>query len=322
LNSASIKAEWSGAPSADAIRAKDHERMLTDPILMAEADEDSIAMGKELLERTSPEHVAAALIRLYREKLPPPEDVQDDERMKRAQETGRNERGQKDGPLVDFARGGDMSWFKVNIGREKNADPKWLLPLICRLGHVTKRDVGSIKIFDRETKFEITAEAEAKFRAAMAQSNDEGVTIQDAVAPAAGEKSLRKWDKPQGERPDRGDKPFRKPRFEGEGSKKPWKAREDRAEGDAPKKPWTPRTDREDAPAEDAGGKPKWVKRTKDGPTPEGKKPWVDKPKGPKKPWQPREGAAAAGGDRPWTGKPKPGFKKPGGKPFKGKPRG
>jgi ATP-dependent RNA helicase DeaD len=326
LNSASIKAEWSGAPSADAIRAKDHERMLTDPILMAEADEESIAMGKELLERTSPEHVAAALIRLYREKLPPPEDVQDDERMKRAQETGRNERGQKDGPLVDFARGGDMSWFKVNIGREKNADPKWLLPLICRLGHVTKRDVGSIKIFDRETKFEITAEAEAKFRAAMAQSNDEGVTIQDAVAPAAGEKSLRKWDKPQGDRggdrPDRGDKPFRKPRFEGEGSKKPWKAREDRVEGDAPKKPWTPRTDREDAPAEDAGGKPKWVKRTKDGPTPEGKKPWIDKPKGPKKPWQPREGAAAAGGDRPWTGKPKPGFKKPGGKPFKGKPRG
>lgn len=322
LNSASIKAEWSGAPSADAIRAKDHERMLTDPILMAEADEESIAMGKELLERTSPEHVAAALIRLYREKLPPPEDVQDDERMKRAQETGRNERGQKDGPLVDFARGGDMSWFKVNIGREKNADPKWLLPLICRLGHVTKRDVGSIKIFDRETKFEITAEAEAKFRAAMAQSNDEGVTIQDAVAPAAGEKSLRKWDKPQGERPERGDKPFRKPRFDGEGSKRPWKAREDRAEGDAPKKPWTPRTDREDAPAEDADGKPKWVKRTKDGPTPEGKKPWIDKPKGPKKPWQPREGAAAAGGDRPWTGKPKPGFKKPGGKPFKGKPRG
>ncbi|MCF3971962.1 hypothetical protein, partial [Pseudomonas aeruginosa] len=79
--------------------------MLTDPVLMAEADEESIAMGKELLARTSPEHVAAALIRMYREKLPPPEDVQDDERMKRAQESGRNERGQRDGPLVDFARG-------------------------------------------------------------------------------------------------------------------------------------------------------------------------------------------------------------------------
>lgn len=338
LQSASIKAEWAGPPSADDIRAKDHERMLTDPILMAEADEESIALGRELLERTSAEHVAAALIRLYREKLPPPEDVHDDERMKRAQQSGVNERGQRDGPLTDFARGGEMTWFKVNIGREKNADPKWLLPLICRLGHVTKRDVGSIKIFDRETKFEITKDAEAKFRAALNTPNDEGVNIGDAVAPAAGEKSLRKWDKPQGDRggdrPDRGDKPFRKPRAEGEGfkkpwaprpdgdaPKKPWKAREDRPEGDAPKKPWAPRTDREAAPAAasgDTGGK--WVKRTKDGPTPEGKKPWVEKPKGPKKPWTPRAEGAAPAGDRPWTGKPKPGFKpKPGGKPYKGK---
>ena len=319
LQSASIKAEWSGPPSADAIRAKDQERMLTDPVLMAPADDEALELGRQLLERTSPEHVAAALIRLYREKLPPPEDVHDDERMARAQANGRNERGQKDGPLTDFARGGEMSWFRVNIGRDKNADPKWLLPLICRLGHVTKRDVGSIKIFERETKFEITREAEAKFRAALAQPNDEGVSIGDAVAPAPGEKSLRKWDKPAGDRPERGDKPFRKPRADGEAPRKPWKARE---EGDAPKKPWTPRPDRE-APAADAGeGKPKWVKRTKDAPTPPGKKAWVDKPKA-KKPWAPRAEGGASAGDRPWTGKPKPGFKpKAGGKPFKGKPRG
>ena len=318
LQSASIKAEWSGPPSADAIRAKDQERMLTDPVLMAPADEEALELGRQLLERTSPEHVAAALIRLYREKLPPPEDVQDDERMARAQASGRNERGQKDGPLTDFARGGEMSWFRVNIGRDKNADPKWLLPLICRLGHVTKRDVGSIKIFERETKFEITRDAEAKFRTALAQPNDEGVSIGDAVAPAPGEKSLRKWDKPGGDRPARDDKPFRKPRADGDAPRKPWKARE---EGDAPTKPWTPRPDRE-APVADAGeGKPKWVKRTKDAPTPPGKKPWVEKPKA-KKPWTPRTEAAPAG-DRPWTGKPKPGFKpKAGGKPFKGKPRG
>ncbi|HYC74587.1 DEAD/DEAH box helicase [Brevundimonas sp.] len=332
LQSASIKAEWAGPPSADDIRARDHERMMTDPVLMAPADEESLDSGRQLLERTSPEHVAAALIRLYREKLPPPEDVHDDERMKRAQTTGVNERGQRDGPLTDFARGGEMSWFRVNIGREKNADPKWLLPLICRLGHVTKRDVGSIKIFDRETKFEITKDAEAKFRTALTQPNDDGVTIQDAVAPSPGEKSLRKWDKADGgDRPERGDKPFRKPRADGDGPKKPWaprpdgdapkkpwKAREDRPEGGAPKKPWTPR---KDAPAADTGARGgTWVKRTKDGPTPEGKKPWVDKAKGPKKPWTPRAEGAAPAGDRPWTGKPKPGFKpKPGGKPFKGK---
>ena len=316
LQSASIKAEWSGPPSADAIRAKDQERMLTDPVLMAPADEDALALGRQLLERTSPEHVAAALIRLYREKLQPPEDVQDDERMARAQASGRNERGQKDGPLTDFARGGEMSWFRVNIGRDKNADPKWLLPLICRLGHVTKRDVGSIKIFERETKFEITKDAEAKFRAALAQPNDEGVTIADAVPPAPGERSLRKWDKPGGDRPERGDKPFRKPRADADAPRKPWKARE---EGDAPKKPWTPRPDREAPAAETGEGKAKWVKRTKDAPTPAGKKPWVDKHKAAKKPWAPRPETASAG-DRSWTGKPKPAFKKAGAKPFKGKP--
>jgi len=281
LQSANITAEWSGPPSADEIRAKDEERMLTDPVLTAPADEEALEMGRRLLERTSPEHVAAALIRLYREKLPPPEDVQDDARMARTMATGKNERGQAEGPLVDFARGGDMSWFRINVGREKNADPKWLLPLICRLGHVTKRDVGSIKIFDRETKFEITAEAEAKFRAAVAKAGDPDVTIQDAVAPAPGEKSLRKWDKPGG------DKPFRKPRVEGE----------------APKKPWTPRPQGSGGAAVE--GKPKWVKRTKDAPTPDGKKPWVDKPKGEKKPWAGKPGA-------------KPPFKAKGNKTHKG----
>jgi ATP-dependent RNA helicase DeaD len=300
LQSANIKAEWAGPPSADEIRAKDQERMLTDPVLTAPADEESLEMGRRLLERTSPEHVAAALIRLYREKLPPPEDVQDDARMARAQASGVNERGQKEGPLVDFARGGDMSWFRINVGREKNADPKWLLPLICRLGHVTKRDVGSIKIFDRETKFEITAEAEARFRAAIARAGDPDVSIQEAVAPGPGEKSLRKWDKPGGDRPandrpPRGDKPFHRPR----------------ADGEAPKKPWTPRPERAAEPASASGaapgGKTAWVKRTKDAPTPAGKKPWVEKPKA-KKPWTPKPGAPA-------------GKAAPGGKPFKPKPK-
>ena len=292
LHSASIKAEWSGPPSAEEIRARDQERMLTDPVLMAPADEESVELGRRLLERTSPEHVAAALIRLYREKLPPPEDVYDDERMARAQATGRNERGQKDGPLTDFARGGEMSWFRVNIGRDKNADPKWLLPLICRLGHVTKRDIGAIKIFERETKFEITEEMKAKFEAAVAQGLEEGIKIDPAVKPGASEKPVGRWDKKPGAGGDRPDK-------------KPWKAREDRPQGE--KKPWVKRDDA--APA--AEGKKSWVKRTADTPTPPGKKPWVKKPAAEgKTPWVPRsdaEAAPAAAGDRPWKGKPKGG---------------
>lgn len=239
LSSAGITAEWSGPPSAEEIRAKDQQRMLADPVLTAIIeDEDTLAMGRQLLEKSSPEQIAAALIQLYRQKLPPPEDVYDDERMKRQQVSGKNDKGQPDVPYTDFARGGDMAWYRINIGRDKNADPKWLMPTICRLGHVTKRDIGSIKIFDRETKFEITLEMKAKFEAAIALGLEDGVKIDPAVKPGPSEKPVGKWDKrPSGDRPA-SDRPEKKPwakREEG-GDKPAWKPREDRPEG--AKKPW------------------------------------------------------------------------------------
>ncbi|CAN5378161.1 DEAD/DEAH box helicase [soil metagenome] len=355
LASASIVAEWSGPPSAEMIVEKDRERMLTDPVLTAPADEENLALGRALLETQSAEQVAAALMRLYRQKLPAPEDVYDDDRMKRQQETGKNDRGQPDVPYTDFVRGGDMVWFRVNIGRDKNADPKWLLPTICRLGHVTKGDIGSIKIFDRETKFEITKAAEAKFRAAVAASTEDGVTVTDAVAPGPKEKVPSRWDKkPVG---DAGDRPERKPwaskteggapRNEERGDKPAWKARD----GDGDKKPWVKR----DAPA--AGEKKPWVKR-EDAAVVGEKKPWVkrDKPEaaertpwagkvdtgapakkpwvkktdasGPKTPWTPASDAyPAPAGEAPWKGKSSHGKPTGGDRPWaakdaRGKPTG
>jgi ATP-dependent RNA helicase DeaD len=64
------------------------------------------------------------------------------------------------------------------VGRENNADPKWLIPLICRRGHITKREIGFIKIFDRETKFEIAADVAQRFMDAVEKSGDQEVKIQ------------------------------------------------------------------------------------------------------------------------------------------------
>ena len=71
-------------------------------------------------------------------------------------------------------------WFEMSVGRNGNADPRWLVPLICRRGHVTKRDIGSIRIFDRETKFEISGHAADRFLAAASRPDDkdEGVRFQ------------------------------------------------------------------------------------------------------------------------------------------------
>jgi ATP-dependent RNA helicase DeaD len=351
LQSASIKAEWSGPPSAEMILANDQARMLADPVLIAPVEDEAVlALGKQLLEKSSPEQIAAALIRLYQQKLPAPEDVYDDDRMKRQQETGKNDKGQPDVPYTDFARGGDMVWYRINIGRDKNADPKWLMPTICRLGHVTKRDIGSIKIFERETKFEITQEMQAKFEAAVALGLEDGVKIDPAVKPGPSEKPVSRWDKkpagdrPSGDRPERkpwkareegGDKPAWKPREDRpEGAKKPWVKREDSAPAAEGKKPWVKREEtgdkpawkaredrpqgekkpwvkRDDAPAPAAEGKKPWVKRTPADPTPDGKKPWVKKPPVEgKTPWTPRSDAETAPAAAA------------GDRPWKGKPKG
>ena len=38
----------------------------------------------------------------------------------------------------------------------KNAEARWLLPMICRRGGIDKRDIGAIRILDTTTEFEIS----------------------------------------------------------------------------------------------------------------------------------------------------------------------
>jgi len=59
------------------------------------------------------------------------------------------------------------AWFTINVGRSKNADPKWLVPLLCRRGGITKRDIGKIQIMQRETRVEIASAARDRFAEAV-----------------------------------------------------------------------------------------------------------------------------------------------------------
>jgi ATP-dependent RNA helicase DeaD len=69
----------------------------------------------------------------------------------------------------DFAREGVR--FRVNLGGKDQADPRWLLPLICRRGGVTRREVGAIRIGPHETIFEIAGDAAAEFELAAAETD-------------------------------------------------------------------------------------------------------------------------------------------------------
>jgi ATP-dependent RNA helicase DeaD len=75
---AKIKATWSPAPSAEAIRARDEEKLIAEIAMMAAtpAEEDLVA-GRALLAQRSAEELAAVLIRLRREQLPAPEVLEE-----------------------------------------------------------------------------------------------------------------------------------------------------------------------------------------------------------------------------------------------------
>jgi ATP-dependent RNA helicase DeaD len=78
LAAAKIKAAWSPAPSADAIRARDEEALIREIAAMAGTPaEEDLAAGRVLLAERNPEELAAVLVRLRRELLPAPEVLDD-----------------------------------------------------------------------------------------------------------------------------------------------------------------------------------------------------------------------------------------------------
>ena len=213
LVSAGVEADWSGPPSAEVIRAGDQARLLTDPILTEGPSEEDLALGRLLLDHAGADTVAAALIRLHRAKLPAPEELYDpgEERSggrdrERRDDRPRPERGRREPTHERYAHAEtDGVWFRLPVGRNSNADPKWLIPMICRRGHVTKKDIGQIRIFDRETKFEIARDAVDRFKAAVAASPGEPIRIEPAGAPG-----VRPAHREGDERPPRTGPPPRK----------------------------------------------------------------------------------------------------------------
>jgi ATP-dependent RNA helicase DeaD len=213
LQVAGVEAEWSGAPLAEEIRERDQARLLEDPLLSEPASPEDLALGQRLLEGRSPEAVAAALIRLYRARLPEPEEMFD-----APQERGPDPRGPRPerAPREVHDAGSGAPWFRLPVGRSKNADPKWLVPLICRLGHVTKKDIGLIRILDHETRFEIAPEVDARFRQAIRAAADAGeIRINPSAPPGAPgprpHKAGPRPDRPRdGQPPKRPKRPGRK----------------------------------------------------------------------------------------------------------------
>jgi ATP-dependent RNA helicase DeaD len=153
------------------------------------------------------------LVKFHRARLPAPEEIVDagTDREPRQRKDKRERSEERTRGFKDRDRGGseggfersseDMVWFRMSVGRRNNADPRWLLPIICRLGHVTKKEIGSIKIFDRETKFEIVKSHAPKFASAVRKTNDEDIHIEPADAGPGKPRDAKPWSGPKGSGP-------------------------------------------------------------------------------------------------------------------------
>lgn len=277
MQTAGISAAWVNAPSADEVTARDNERLLADPLLSEAPREDEADFVRLLLDSHGAEKVAAAFLRQYRAGRSAPEELGDTAPY--VPLAGKRE--PRDGDAVsapgnnrrDF---GESVWFSLSVGRRQNAEPRWLIPLLCRAGDITKNEIGAIRMMAEETFVQIAAGWADRFLAAIGPNRTVQNTIR--VTRLDGEPD---FSRNAAARPDRPAKAYGKPRPQGETpAERRFERREDarsdaRAAGQPePKARWK----KSKRPTEGAETPAGWAKK-KAKPNPDKGKPKRDKPK-------------------------------------------
>jgi ATP-dependent RNA helicase DeaD len=285
--SARLRPEWTAPPSARAIAAAARTR-LGDSLTgvedaageaaetpgVAVADDELDLMLAELRERMPIDQLARRLLARELARLPVGEPCAGGARTDRnAEPLSARRRGP-----ADFAR--ESVLFRVNLGTQDQADPRWLLPLICRRGGVTRREVGAIRVGPHETLFEIAGDAAADYALSASQSDPRAPNVRVERVDGGGGNGARP-SPARVERPERADRPERAERagFGDRGNApRPAQARAERPEragfgggGNAPR-PAPARVERpERAPA--GGGFQPPARRSPSGPPPAAARP-------------------------------------------------
>ncbi len=173
LRGAKINADWINAPTPQEIQKQDRERLLTALLAPVEVDEEDRNLAAKLMAERSPEDIAAALVRAHRASMPQPEElIENTPEARKAAQQDRHRPGFE-----------DTVWFRMELGRRQNADPRWILPLLCRRGHITRNEIGAIRIGPAETFFQVPRPIADKFedavmRTANAEGDDDPVHIE------------------------------------------------------------------------------------------------------------------------------------------------
>ena len=159
-----IEASWIKPPSVEDILKRDRERVLEDPALSEVASEDEKIFAAEILTRYTPEQVAAALLRKHLAGQTAPEELLDAGPGPKMQKQDRSFK--------------NSVWFTLSIGLEDDAEARWLLPMLCRTTHLTKDEIGAIRVQTTKTYIELSADCVDRFNEALGPSKKLEKTIQ------------------------------------------------------------------------------------------------------------------------------------------------
>lgn len=172
LRAAKIGAVWTTPPSADDVNRRDEERMLESPYLAEPVSDEERAFVERLLRAYTPEQAAAAFVRLSRCGQSAPEEI-GDAGFDAAKPDGQERRADMRAPRkmrearVEFE---DSAWIALSVGRKQNAEPRWLIPMICNAAGITKREIGTIAIEAEETFVQLNGEHADDFFAALGKN--------------------------------------------------------------------------------------------------------------------------------------------------------
>jgi ATP-dependent RNA helicase DeaD len=211
LRNAGVAATWGKPPSIESILERDHERFLANPAFSEPVRDSEKPAVAELLARYQPEQIAAALMRLHNAQNPAPEELLD------AAPMAENKRVNRD----EFA---NSVWISLSVGHDTSAEPRWILPMLCGRGNITKRNIGAIKIHQKETHVELTADCVETFFKAVGEGGkmEKNISVTRLQgAPSApkggydGHKPKKKFDggKPRFAKAGEGAKPHFKKKF-------------------------------------------------------------------------------------------------------------
>lgn len=173
LQGAKVKATWCDAPSAEAVHLRDEERLMSDPTWEQEIKASENAAIEKLIGLHSPEKIAAAYLRLYKSGQSAPEEI--------------SASGASGEPQARAAFGASV-WFALTGGREAGAEPRRLLPMLCKAGNITKDDIGAIRVQKNVSFIEISEASSAKFLKAIGPNlrvEDDATLTQLEKPPAA-----------------------------------------------------------------------------------------------------------------------------------------